>query len=95
MQFFVVSETCFVVTNLCGIWLYYIPDFGAVGEDTGLAPVWNRLLDASYFRGTIRRVGSLHPAAWLEGEQTTHRLRPNVDEPGCYPMALNHRITER
>jgi len=41
------------VTNLRGIWPYRIPEFGAVGEDTRLAPVWNRLLDASDCRGTL------------------------------------------
>ena len=92
--FFVISENCFVTTDRRGIWLYHIPELEAVDEDTMLVPVWNRLLDASDYGGTLFKTTSPYPALWLQGEHITHTIKFDVDGSGCYPVVVNHHITE-
>ena len=93
MHFFVISENCFVATDSCrGVWLYHIPELEAADEDTRLVPVWNLPSDVSGCCGTLYKTASLYPVLWLQGKQTTHTIEFDVD--GCYPVVVNHRITE-
>ena len=92
VRFFAISENCFVVTSVFGIWLYHIPEFRSVGEDTMLVPVWNLLVDASDYRGTLYKTASPYPALWLQGEQNSCTLEFDVDESGCYPVVANYKF---
>ena len=94
VRFFVISENCFIVTDCRGILLYHIPELGAADEDAKLVPVWNRMLDASDYRGTLYETASPYPGLWLQGEQSTHAIEFDVDGSGCYPVVVNHHITE-
>jgi len=92
---FALSENCLVISDCFGIWLYHIPELGTIGENLRLLPVWGRTLHGSRYRvGTLYKTASPYPALWLLWEEATHTLEFDVDESGCYPVVVNHHITE-
>ena len=93
-RFFLVSENGLIVNDNLGIHLYHIPEPRAVGNDSNLVPVWSWWGDASEHRGTLYETTSPYPALWLQGTWATHTLEFDVDESGCFPMVVNHHITE-
>ena len=88
------SENGLVVTNRLGIHLYHIPELKAVGDDSHVIPIWSWLGDVSEYRGTLYKTASLYPALWLLRSVTAHTLEFDVDESGCFPVVVNHHITE-
>ncbi|KAF9651048.1 hypothetical protein BDM02DRAFT_3259260 [Thelephora ganbajun] len=93
-QFFAVSENGLIVTDPRGICLYHIPELRVVGDNSRLDPVWTWRGDASEFRGSLYKTASPCSALWLQGMQATHALEFDVDESGCFPVVVNHHITE-
>lgn len=94
MLFFVISENCLIMNNCIGIRLYQIPELRAVDDGHGLVPIWSWFGDATEYDGTLYKTASRYPGLWLQGELTTHALEFDVDEFGCFPVFVTHRITE-
>jgi len=65
-----------------------------MGDSYRLGPAWGWEGDVSECRGTLYKTESPYPALWLQGERTTHTLELDVDESGCFPVVVSHRITE-
>ena len=93
-QVFFVSENGFIVSGHLGIHLYYIPELRAVDNGSALVPIWSWLVDTSRYRGTLYKTASPYPALWLQGEWATHILEFDVDKLGCFPVVVNHHVTE-
>ena len=91
---FFVSENGLIVSSRLGICLYHIPELRAVDDGFALVPIWFWSGDASRYRGTLYKTASTYPALWLQGEQTAHTLEFDVDELGCFPIVVNHQVTE-
>jgi hypothetical protein len=89
-----VSENSLVVTDRFGIHLYHIPELQAMDDDSHVIPIWSWLGDASKYRSTSYKTTSTYPALWLQGKAIGHTLEFDVDESGCFPVVVNHRITE-
>ena len=82
------------MSNSVGIRLYQIPELRAVDDGHGLVPIWSWFGDATEYDGTLYKTASRYPGLWLQGELTTHALEFDVDESGCFPVFVTHRITE-
>ena len=95
VQFSLVSESGLTASNRLGIYLYHIPELGAVGDDdlVAISPQWSWSGDGSG-SSTICKTVSPHPALWIQGKLTTHTLEFDMDESGCFPMVANHQVTE-
>ena len=94
MRFFLVSENGLIACDRLGIYLYHIPELGAVDDGFDLVPIWSWSGDASRYCGSHYKTTSPYHALWLQGEKTTHTLGFDVDESGCLPKVANHHITE-
>ena len=95
VQFSLVSESGLIASNQLGIYLYHIPELGAVGEDgpVTISPQWSWSGDASGC-STICKTVSPCPALWIQGEMATHTLEFDVDGSGGFPVVADHQITE-
>lgn len=89
-----VSENGLVVTNRSRIYLFHIPGLKVTGNDSRLFPIWSWKGDVAGCHGALYKTTSPYPTLWLQGEQATHTLEFSVDESGCFPVVVNHRIVE-